>query len=314
MSAPKFVQAKHFGKGRRGKVLWLVIHDMEMHEGPSTAESCAQYFATTTRKASAHYCIDENSVVKCVHLGDTAWAAGPAGNMHGIHFEIAGFAAQSAKQWQDASSAPSLVLAAKQMAKIADDYGIPATYRDAADLEALKKGVTTHRQISYAFRESTHEDPGPGFPMDVFLVLLSQEMRAHRKAKSLRTRAGLVAALLAAGATAAGAALFASTASVAPVPKPTATVTASPSPTKTTAKPTPTKTTAKCKIVGVVGYGDKGAYVKVVQRLVGADADGVFGSKTRTAVKAKQRKLKVTADGLVGKTTATKLGCTWAKR
>ena len=60
-----------------------------------------------------------------------------------------------------------------------------------------------------------------------------------------------------------------------------------------------------------VRFGDRGDRVKTLQRalitlgyLTGTP-DGIFGSKTRTAVKAFQRSKKLTADGVAGKKTLT---------
>ena len=61
----------------------------------------------------------------------------------------------------------------------------------------------------------------------------------------------------------------------------------------------------------VISYGSKGDRVKSLQQalitlgyLTGTP-DGIFGSKTRTAVKAFQRSKKLTADGVAGKKTLT---------
>ena len=40
---------------------------------------------------------------------------------------------------------------------------------DAEGLKAGKKGVTTHAEVSKAFKKSNHTDPGLGFPMDRIL-------------------------------------------------------------------------------------------------------------------------------------------------
>jgi len=46
--------------------------------------------------------------------------------------------------------------------------------------------------------------------------------------------------------------------------------------------------------------GSKGECVKIVQKFVGANVDGVYGSSTVAAVKNLQRKNKLWADGVVG--------------
>lgn len=49
--------------------------------------------------------------------------------------------------------------------------------------------------------------------------------------------------------------------------------------------------------------GSKGKAVKVWQIIVGVEADGIFGAKTKTATIEFQRKYKLAQDGIVGKNT-----------
>ena len=48
-------------------------------------------------------------------------------------------------------------------------YGVPAIYRNAADLKADRWGISTHAAAAVAWRETDHTDPGPSFPMDVLV-------------------------------------------------------------------------------------------------------------------------------------------------
>lgn len=56
--------------------------------------------------------------------------------------------------------------------------------------------------------------------------------------------------------------------------------------------------------------GDKGEYVKVLQKALGITADGVFGSKTEEAVKVFQKSKGLTVDGIAGPKTFAALGIT----
>jgi hypothetical protein len=61
----------------------------------------------------------------------------------------------------------ALDLAAKAIAEWARTYKIPLVFLNAQDLKDPNvKGVTTHNEVSKAFKQSDHWDPGPGFPMD----------------------------------------------------------------------------------------------------------------------------------------------------
>lgn len=53
--------------------------------------------------------------------------------------------------------------------------------------------------------------------------------------------------------------------------------------------------------------GSKGMAVKILQTILGIEADGVFGAQTDSNVKALQKRLKLTADGIVGAKTWAEL-------
>jgi hypothetical protein len=172
--APQHIQAKNYTNDNRGKgdITLIVIHDMEAPEKGGTAESCARYFAgDNAPRASAHDCIDVDSVVTCVRDEDVAWHA-PGVNPISIGLEHAGYARQTAAEWRDPYSTAMLRLSAQRTAMRCITYGIPITYRPAAALAAGGAGlwgITKHDDVSKAFRRSDHWDPGPWFPMDWYL-------------------------------------------------------------------------------------------------------------------------------------------------
>ena len=171
-----FVQARNFTKGRSNPIDVLVMHTMESPEKPDTAESVANWFAgSTAPQASAHYCIDENSVVQCVHDNDVAWHA-PGANHNGLGFEHAGRAAQGPRDWADAYSTKMLELSAELVAKKCEEHDIPVAWLRVADLLAGKRGITGHVQVSQAFKRSDHHDPGPDFPVEAYLALVRKHM------------------------------------------------------------------------------------------------------------------------------------------
>ncbi|MFF1739605.1 N-acetylmuramoyl-L-alanine amidase [Streptomyces mirabilis] len=165
-----FVQARWYGPGRTTPIRVIVIHDMEAPEGPLTAENIAHWFATmpATNKASAHVCVDNNSAVRCVADGDRAWHA-PGANSDGLGIEIAGYARQSRAEWLDQYSKGALEQAAKVTADWCAKHKIPAVKLSVAELIAGKRGIVGHRDVSAAYRQTDHTDPGPDFPWDYFL-------------------------------------------------------------------------------------------------------------------------------------------------
>lgn len=168
-----FVEARWFTPTSGRKVDLLVIHAMQAAEKGTTAESVAAFFQAGSRRASAHYCHDDNSTVQCVRERDVAWAA-PGANHNGIHLELAGFSEQTARQWADAFSSQMLREQAGPIAaSVCTRYGLPIRYVDAAGLLAGHRGITTHNEVSQAFKRSTHWDPGPHFPMGSFVKIVA---------------------------------------------------------------------------------------------------------------------------------------------
>lgn len=167
----KFIQAKHYTPANRKAMSLIVIHTMEYPEKINAAEAVAQMFHTTTRPASAHYCVDSDSEVQCVLEKDVAYHA-PGANSNGIGIEHAGYAASSAADWSDAFSQKMLKRSARIAADICKRYWIPVEYVDVAGLKHGKRGITTHRNVSEAFKKSTHTDPGTSFPMTQYLWMV----------------------------------------------------------------------------------------------------------------------------------------------
>lgn len=167
----KFIQAKNYTKNTRGPrfIDWIVVHDMEMPEKPTTAEGCALFFHNQTKGndgSSAHYCFDNNSGVQCVEDYDVAWAA-PGANWKGIHLEHAGYAVQTHRQWDDAFSTAMLKESAKFAAKLAKKYGVPMGFVTADGLKKNRLGFTGHLQVTESGiggAAGTHTDPGHNFP------------------------------------------------------------------------------------------------------------------------------------------------------
>jgi N-acetylmuramoyl-L-alanine amidase len=167
----QFLQAKYYRSGGNLPINRVVFHDMEAPELPTTAEATARYFATgITTPASAHYNVDSDSVVQSVHEEDTAYHAPP--NQHSIGVEHAGYANQVRSDWLDDYGKKMLSVSAVLVADICRRYNVPIEFIDAAGLLAGKRGITTHAQVSAAWRQTSHTDPGNFFPMDYYLDLV----------------------------------------------------------------------------------------------------------------------------------------------
>jgi peptidoglycan hydrolase-like protein with peptidoglycan-binding domain len=169
-----FVQARNFMKAERTSIDLIVLHSAEAAETAKTAENVAGWFSGANAPvASAHYCVDADSIVQCVLDKDVAYHA-PGANQRGIGIEHAGYAQQSAEDWADDYSETMLRRSAALTARLCAKYGVPIAFVDAAGLMANERGITTHRAVSAAFRKSTHSDPGPSFPIAHYLDLVRE--------------------------------------------------------------------------------------------------------------------------------------------
>lgn len=165
-----YVPARHQG-GRRSHTQFAVVHTMEAPKSPRRAEDTAHYFASGSTIGSAHFCVDNNSVVQCVDERNTANHAAGA-NAISVGIEHAGYASQSAPEWSDGYNIGMLRdHSAPLMRKILHQFDLPNRYVQAKDLRQGAKGWTTHWQVTVAFRGSRgHWDPGPNFPFAQYQV------------------------------------------------------------------------------------------------------------------------------------------------
>lgn len=172
-----FRQAVSYTRGRTAPISLLVIHSAECAETATAAEALQGWAAgPSAPKASWHYAVDSDSTTQSVRDEDTAWHA-PGVNDRAIGVELAGRASQTPAQWADAYSTAVLDRAARLFARLCNRHSIPAVYVDAAGLQRGERGITTHADVSRAFKRSTHTDPGSGFPLAAFIAMVSELLK-----------------------------------------------------------------------------------------------------------------------------------------
>jgi hypothetical protein len=159
------------GRARTAPIRILVIHTSEGGELPSSAEGLARYIASPAvpgNLASYHYIADNDRVIPIVPDGYQAHAAG-GGNSQGLHICHPGKAAQTRDEWFDEQSATQLEQVARWLVDKSQQYGIPLTKLGPDQVRAGQTGVCGHHDVSLAFKQSTHTDPGKGYPWDMVI-------------------------------------------------------------------------------------------------------------------------------------------------
>lgn len=174
-----FVESPNMTRASGRTIEVVVMHTMEIAERSDAAAICARWFKSPVSKVSAHYCVDAGTVIQCVREKDVAWHA-RGGNTNSIGVELAGYARQTTRRWEDDYSSAVLARASSVVADVCRRRRIPVRWLVADDLVAGRRGITSHAEVSRAYRKSDHWDPGPGFPIDDFLRRVRVAQRATR--------------------------------------------------------------------------------------------------------------------------------------
>lgn len=155
---PPFIQARNYTPGGNFPVRRIVIHGTVSPCRVGGAKSIARYFSHTTRNASAHYVVDPRYIYQCVNDWDIAWHAPP--NAHTIGVELCDPQAGPDSRWDDANHQAMLGLAADLVSQLCAAYGPAEVWLMPDDLLAGEHGITDHENVSYAWGQTSHVDPG----------------------------------------------------------------------------------------------------------------------------------------------------------
>lgn len=155
---------------------WVVIH---CTQNTASAANEASYAKRRTDSVSSHYYVDDREIVQSLDTDYVAHHVGSyTGNMHGISYEITGLIQWSRSRWL---SSVAWDLLATQIRRDCAEHGITPRLLTVAEIRAGKTGIITHNQARLAWGGTDHTDPGPNFPMDHLLALLTKEDRVSAK-------------------------------------------------------------------------------------------------------------------------------------
>lgn len=152
-----YVQARNYGPTRTLTQM-VVIHATA---NTASAEAEAAYAARRTDGVSAHFYVDSDSAIQSLDTTVTAYGCFPIGNSRSVQFELCGLN----NQISDATMRE----AAPIVARACHEFGLPIRKISPVQLRDGVKGICGHLDVTLAWGEGDHTDPGNAFPWDRFI-------------------------------------------------------------------------------------------------------------------------------------------------
>ena len=155
--------------GRRSQTQMVVIHATF---NTASDENEAHYAEHRSDQVSAHFYNDADSVIQALDTDLVAYGCYPIGNGRSVQFELTGL------DWDHAGGAPGDVSYATMrevapvVARVCRQYGIPMRKVGPAELRAGARGICGHGDVTVAWGQGDHMDPGSAFPWSTFLSYL----------------------------------------------------------------------------------------------------------------------------------------------
>lgn len=176
---PITLQAIHYSAGSNSPYDRVVIHCTAPGIGypaaskQGDAHGTAQYFQQASSGGSAHDVFDIGGAATrehCVAFPVIAWHAPP--NPRSIGKEVCGEPSYTRAQWLSDAVWPAVEACALSTREDCLAYSIPMVRITSGDLLRGAHGITGHVDVSQAWHQSTHWDPGPNFPWDRFMAVV----------------------------------------------------------------------------------------------------------------------------------------------
>lgn len=174
--APLYLGPPARSSGSTNKpVTRIVMHCTVSRTAAGGARSIAAYFRSSSAGGSAHYVVDPEEIVQAAYDSVVCWHAPPNPNSLGV--ELCDPMDGNARRWGDRDHQAMLHLAAELVAALCLAYDVPARKLSVAEVKQGRKGICGHDDVSDAFKQSTHWDPGPAFPWPDFMRLVRRYVR-----------------------------------------------------------------------------------------------------------------------------------------
>lgn len=170
--SPPFIPARWKGGSQTPRL--IVLHSTVSPCREGQAKATALYFARTENKTSAHYSVDPGAVYQSVGDHTVAWHCG--WNQDSIAVEMCEYPSWNLARWAKPSHVRMRRRTQRLVARLCLAYGIRPYFVGVKKLRAGQVGVTTHHNMSKAFKWSTHWDPG-AWPRLLFMRGVRRRMK-----------------------------------------------------------------------------------------------------------------------------------------
>lgn len=148
-------------------IIRIVVHCTVGADG-TNAMSTVKYFKSEASRGSAHAVVDDNETLICAHDNVVCWHAPP--NPHSLGVELCcSLTNKGLGHWDDADHIAMMKRGAKWVAEKCIKHNVPPVKLTVAQVKAGKKGICGHFDVSEAFGQTDHYDPGPYFPWPQFM-------------------------------------------------------------------------------------------------------------------------------------------------
>jgi N-acetyl-anhydromuramyl-L-alanine amidase AmpD len=166
---PKYRAVHDSGARFASDIKYVVVHCTE----GDTAEGAASWFTNPASGGSTNMVVDDNIAYRTVPDLVVPWGAPPL-NKAGWHIEFAGYSSWTTAEWMQHKF--MLQRGAFKCALRCKRYNIPVRWVGPVGLKLGRRGIVTHKAIADTWHQTTHTDPGKGFPRKYFLELVKKYM------------------------------------------------------------------------------------------------------------------------------------------
>lgn len=163
--------------GKRAVTQMIVIHATD---NTASAKNEAGYASHRADRISAHFYIDDTTIYQSLLTDHVAYGCYPQGNSRSIQLELCGRSNRLSGAVQRR--------AAKLVARLCIDNKIPVYHVGPVGLRAGVKGICGHGDVTKAWGQGDHTDPGANFNWAGFIVLVKAE---YNRLKGIQTTAAV---------------------------------------------------------------------------------------------------------------------------